>query len=56
MGKKNLVIVVEDEDEWMLITIQGPANEFDTFNDRVDEEVLADLYCGKKAYEHLASG
>jgi uncharacterized protein YjbI with pentapeptide repeats len=56
MGKKNRVIVVEDEDEWMLITIQGPASEFDTFNDRVDEEVLADLYCGKKAYEHLASG
>jgi hypothetical protein len=55
-GKKNLVIVLEDEDERLVIAIEGPPEEFDKFKDRVDEEVLANLYWGKEAHEYLEGG
>jgi hypothetical protein len=54
-GKANLVLVLEGEDAPMLIVIEGPPEEFEKFKERVDEEVLASLYCGKKAHEHIES-
>lgn len=55
-GKTNRVLVLVREDEWMVILTESPPDEFDKFKDRVDEEVLASLYWGKKAYEHLEGG
>lgn len=52
-GKTNRVIVLEDEGEWMAILTESLPYEFDEFKHRVDEEVLANLYWGRKAHEHL---
>jgi hypothetical protein len=50
-GKTNQVIVLECEDERLVIIIEGPPNEFDSFKARVDEEVLDNLYWGKNPDE-----
>jgi uncharacterized protein YjbI with pentapeptide repeats len=52
-GKRSRVIVLEDEGEWMVILTESLPNEFDAFKHRVDEEVLANLYWGRKAHKHL---
>jgi len=55
-GKKMRVIVLEHNDETMLILTFSPANEFDQCKERVDKEVLANLYLGKKPVEQPEGG
>ena len=45
-GKKVRIIVLEREGETMLIVTESLPNEFDWFKNRVDKEVLANLYIG----------
>ena len=54
-GKRSRVIVVESEDEWLLIFTESSPDAFDQFRDRVDEEILSNLYWGRKALVLLES-
>jgi len=52
-GKMNRVIILEDEKEWLVILTESLPARFEEFRNRVDKEVLANLYWGRKAHEHL---
>jgi len=49
----NRVIILEDEKEWLVILTESLPARFEEFRNRVDKEVLANLYWGRKANEHL---
>jgi hypothetical protein len=52
-GKMNRVIILEDEKERLVILTESLPARFEEFRNRVDKEVLANLYWGRKAHEHL---
>jgi len=52
-GKMNRVIILEEEKEWLIILTESLPARFEEFRNRVDNEVLANLYWGREAHEHL---
>ncbi len=55
-GNRYRVIVLAGQDEGLVILTEGPPDKFDEFIDRADKEVLANLYWGREAHEHLEGG